>query len=73
MRTTAASHAFYTRIVHPDGRAYYAGGPLSLADAQILLNDAIAGRAVPAGSYLRVDGPHLVLEPAPRPKRPAVG
>ena len=50
-------------IQHADGRTYYAGEPISLADAHIMINDDIARRAVFVGSYLRVAGPALVIEP----------
>ncbi|MCG5243333.1 hypothetical protein [Azospirillum doebereinerae] len=55
--TTAFRH-----IRHADGRAYYDGKPLSLADAQIMLNDDIVGRQVRVDSYLRIDESGLVLE-----------
>lgn len=58
--TTAFRH-----IRHSDGRAYYEGKPLSLADAQIMLNDDIVRRAVRVGAYLRIDESGLVLEAAP--------
>ncbi len=56
-------------IRHADGRAYYEGKPLSLADAQIMLNDDIVRRTVRVGAYLRVSESELVLEAAPLLKR----
>lgn len=56
--TTAFRH-----IRHADGRAYYEGKPLSLADAQIMLNDDIVRRTVRVDAYLRIDESGLVLEP----------
>ncbi|PWC37583.1 hypothetical protein [Azospirillum sp. TSO35-2] len=55
----------FSQIRHADGRAYYQGKPLSLADAQIMLNDDILRRVVRVGSYLRIDGAGLVLESGP--------
>lgn len=55
--TTAFRH-----IRHADGRAYYEGKPLSLADAQIMLNDDIVRRTVRVDAYLRIDESGLVLE-----------
>lgn len=55
--TTAFRH-----IRHADGRAYYEGKPLSLADAQIMLNDDIVRRQVRVDAYLRIDGAGLILE-----------
>lgn len=67
------TRGLFSRILHPDGRIYYTGGPLSLADAQILLNDDIVNRSVAVGAYLRIDGSSLVLEPGPRTIRRAFG
>ncbi|MBP2227257.1 hypothetical protein [Azospirillum agricola] len=58
--TTAFRH-----IRHADGRAYYEGKPLSLADAQIMLNDDILRRMVRVDAYLRIDESGLVLETGP--------
>ncbi|WP_042688663.1 hypothetical protein [Azospirillum sp. B506] len=55
----------FSQIRHADGRAYYQGSPLSLADAQIMLNDDILGGRVRVGAYLRVDGGRLVLVNGP--------
>ncbi|AWK85331.1 hypothetical protein [Azospirillum thermophilum] len=49
-------------IRHADGRTYYDGRPLTLADAQIMLNDDIQRRRVAVDSYLRVDGAELIVE-----------
>lgn len=59
----------FSQIRHADGRAYYQGTPLSLADAQIMLNDDILGRRVRVGAYLRVDGGRLVLVNGPALRR----
>lgn len=59
----------FDQIRHSDGRAYYQGTPLSLADAQIMLNDDILRRTVRVGSYLRLDGNGLVLESGPALRR----
>jgi len=69
----------FSQIRHADGRAYYQGAPLSLADAQIMLNDDILRRRVRVGAYLRVDDGRLVLVNGPalhpcvsRPVSPAL-
>lgn len=60
----------FSQISHADGRAYYQGAPLSLADAQIMLNDDILRRAVRVGAYLRVDDAgRLVLVNGPALRR----
>ena len=68
MGSIAMTNAF-RHIRHTDGRAYYEGKPLSLADAQIMLNDDIVQRTVRVGAYLRVDESGLVLEAAPMLRR----
>ena len=55
----------FRRIRLIDGSAYYAGEPISLADAQVMVNEDIAKGTILAGSYLRIDGSELVIEPAP--------
>lgn len=60
----------FSQISHADGRAYYQGTPLSLADAQIMLNDDILRRTVRVGAYLRVDDAgRLVLVNGPTLRR----
>ncbi|KAA0578064.1 hypothetical protein [Azospirillum sp. Sh1] len=60
----------FSQISHADGRAYYQGTPLSLADAQIMLNDDILRRTVRVGAYLRVDDAgRLVLVNGPALRR----
>ncbi|MBK1841558.1 hypothetical protein JHL17_29570 [Azospirillum sp. YIM B02556] len=60
----------FSQIRHADGRAYYQGIPLSLADAQIMLNDDILRRAVRVGAYLRIDETgRLVLVNGPALRR----
>ncbi|MBP2303122.1 hypothetical protein [Azospirillum picis] len=59
----------YSQIRHADGRAYYQGSPLTLADAQIMLNDDILRRAVRVGAYLRLDRGSLVLVNGPALRR----
>ncbi|WP_044549684.1 hypothetical protein [Azospirillum lipoferum] len=55
----------FNQIRHADGGAYYQGTPLSLAEAQIMLNDDILRGSVRVGAYLRVDGGRLVLVNGP--------
>ena len=52
----------YRRILHSDGRVFYDGEPMLLADAQIMVNDGIAASRVAVGSFLRVDGDDLTIE-----------
>lgn len=52
----------FHHIRHADGRAYYEGRPLSLADAHLMLNDDILRRTIRPGAYLRVDRSELILE-----------
>lgn len=52
----------YPRILHADGPTFYEGAPITLADAQVLLNEAIADGRVEVGSFLRVDSDLLVIE-----------
>lgn len=59
----------FSQIRHADGRAYYQGTPLSLAEAQIMLNDDILRGSVGVGAYLRVDGGRLVLVNGPALRR----
>ncbi|MFD1623116.1 hypothetical protein [Azospirillum griseum] len=51
----------FRHIRHSDGRAYYEGRPLTLADAHLMLNDDILRRAVRPGAYLRRERSELVL------------
>ncbi|MCW2239298.1 hypothetical protein [Azospirillum canadense] len=53
----------YSVIRHADGRVFHAGEPLTVADTQILLNDAIADGWVDVGSFLRVEPDGLVIDP----------
>jgi hypothetical protein len=52
----------YRRILHHDGRVFYDGEPILLADAQVMLNEGIAASRVAVGSFLRVDGDELTIE-----------
>lgn len=54
----------FHHIRHADGRAYYDGRPLTLADAHLMLNDDILRRAVRPGAYLRLERAELILESA---------
>ncbi|MBP2306282.1 hypothetical protein [Azospirillum melinis] len=53
----------YSVIQHADGQAFYQGEALTLADAQVLLNDAIADGRVDVGSCLRVEPNILIIDP----------
>ncbi|SMF92333.1 hypothetical protein SAMN02982917_0565 [Azospirillum oryzae] len=55
----------YHHIRHADGPVYYSGEPISLADAQMMINEDIADGIISPGSFLRVEGVELVIEPAP--------
>ncbi len=52
----------YMRIRHVDGGDFHLGAPLTLADAQMLVNEAIVEGRIEAGSSLRIDGEILVIE-----------
>jgi len=53
------------RIIHyAAGGTYYEGEPISLADAQMMLNNDIAEGKVEVGAFLKVDEDTLILEPA---------
>lgn len=52
----------YRVIRHGDGRIHYDGEPLTLADAQLRVNDGIAAGDLAASSFLRVEGDVLVIE-----------
>ncbi len=54
--------ATYHIIRHADGRAFYDGEPLTLADAQIMVNEAIARGDLEVGSFLRIEDDLLVIE-----------
>ncbi|MBP2290704.1 hypothetical protein [Azospirillum rugosum] len=47
-----------------EGPIFYAGEPISLADAQVMINDGIMERRLSPGSFLRVAGVELLLEQA---------
>lgn len=53
----------YREIRHADGRTFYGGEPVTLADAQMMLNEAIADGRVEVGSFLRIEPGLLVIEP----------
>lgn len=55
--------ATYPLIRHADGQTFHEGEPVTLADAQVMLNDAIADGRVEVGSFLRVETDLLVIEP----------
>jgi hypothetical protein len=54
--------ATYHIIRHADGRTFYDGEPLTLADAQIMINDAIARGDLEVGSFLHIEDDLLVIE-----------
>lgn len=53
---------FFPHIRHAEGPIFYAGEPISLADAQVMINDGIMERRLSPGSFLRVAGMELLLE-----------
>ena len=53
----------YQVIRYADGRAFYDGAPVTLADAQVMLNDAILDGRVEVGSFLHVDSDQLTIQP----------
>lgn len=54
----------FHHIRHAEGPIFYAGEPISLADAQVMINDGIMERRLYPGSFLRVAGVELLLEQA---------
>ncbi len=54
--------AKYSCIQHADGSVYYDGRPLSLAEAQMLISEAISRHELHAGSSLRLEPTCLVIE-----------
>ncbi|MBK1837496.1 hypothetical protein JHL17_08730 [Azospirillum sp. YIM B02556] len=61
----------FHHIRHADGPVYYSGRPISLADAQVMINEDIATGRIAPGSFLRIEGVELVIEPAPHNVRTA--
>ncbi len=57
-------HTVFHHIRHAEGPIFYAGEPISLADAQVMINDGIMERRLYPGSFLRVAGVELLLEQA---------
>ncbi|AIB15406.1 hypothetical protein ABAZ39_26300 (plasmid) [Azospirillum argentinense] len=55
--------ALYPLVRHADGRTFHDGAPLTLADAQIMLNDAIFDGRVEVGSFLHVGPDQLTIQP----------
>ncbi|MBP2314702.1 hypothetical protein [Azospirillum soli] len=53
----------YRVIRHADGRDFYDGTPVTLADAQVMLNDAILDGRVEVGSFLHVETDELLIQP----------
>jgi hypothetical protein len=53
----------YRTIAHATGETYYQGESLTLADAQIVLNNDIAEGKIEVGSFLKVEEDLLILEP----------
>ncbi|MBP2300729.1 hypothetical protein [Azospirillum picis] len=54
--------ATYHTIRHADGQPFYDGEPITLADAQVMINEAIARGDVEVGSYLHIDADGLIIE-----------
>lgn len=53
----------YRVIRHADGSAFHDGDPVTLADAQLMLNDAILDGRVEVGSFLHVEPDELTIRP----------
>ncbi|HYG87652.1 MAG TPA: hypothetical protein VD978_15440 [Azospirillum sp.] len=56
------STATYRRIRHADGRSFYDGEPIMLADAQLMINEAIARGDLEVGSFLHIEEDELIIE-----------
>ncbi|MBK3732360.1 hypothetical protein FBZ83_103373 [Azospirillum brasilense] len=54
--------ATFRIIRHADGSVFFEDRTITLAEAQILINDAIARGDLEVGSFLRIDGDELVVE-----------
>ncbi len=53
----------YQIIRYVDGGIFYDGASVTLADAQVMLNDAILDGRVKVGSFLHVDSDQLIIQP----------
>ena len=53
----------YRIIVHAVDGAYYQEGPVTFADAQIMLNNSIAPGEVETGSFLIIAPDFLIIAP----------
>ena len=54
--------ATYRVIRHADGRVFYDGEPITLGDAQAMVNEAIARGDLEVGSFLHIEDDELVIE-----------
>lgn len=52
----------FASIQRADGSVYYEGPPVTLAEAQMLINEAIRERRLDAGVSLRIEPDCLVIE-----------
>jgi len=52
----------YRRIDHASGDIYYQGDPLSLADAQSMVNEDILRGKLEPQAFLRVEPDRLIIE-----------
>jgi hypothetical protein len=53
----------YRTIMYAGEGPYYQGEPITLAEAQVMLNTDIAEGKVEVGSFLKIDQELLILEP----------
>ena len=53
----------YRIIVHAADGAYYQEGPVTFADAQIMLNNSIVAGEVATGSFLMIARDFLIIAP----------
>lgn len=54
--------ATFRIIRHADGPVFFDDRTITLAEAQIIVNDAIARGDLEVGSFLRIDDEELVIE-----------
>lgn len=54
--------AIFRIIRHVDGPVFFDDRTVTLAEAQIMINDAIARGDLEVGSFLRIDDEELVIE-----------
>lgn len=52
----------YHVIRFTDGRLFYEGDPITLSEAQVMINEAIARGTLEVNSFLHIDEDLLIIE-----------